>query len=203
MLKTAPSQLVLATGNQGKVNELKDLLSPLQVEVLPQSEFHVEDAEETGLSFVENALIKARHACAVTSRPALADDSGLAVDALQGAPGIYSARYAGASATDDENIEKLLNALSDVPKESRTASFHCVLVYMEHAGDPTPLIAHGSWHGRIAMQRLGDGGFGYDPVFYIPALVCTAAQLSAAEKKAHSHRGQALKLLLQNLQARA
>ncbi|MCC5854375.1 MAG: RdgB/HAM1 family non-canonical purine NTP pyrophosphatase [Idiomarina sp.] len=199
----APDTLVLATGNPGKRAELSDLLAPLGVNVVSQTDFHVEDAEETGLSFVENALIKARHACARTSRPALADDSGLAVNALQGAPGIYSARYAGPQASDSANVAKLLEALDGVPVEQRGAAFHCVLVYMEHAGDPTPLIAHGMWHGRIAEARAGDGGFGYDPIFYIPELGCTAAELSKEDKREVSHRGQALRQLLQHFRARS
>lgn len=200
-------QIVLATGNPGKVTELEDLLAPLGYEVLPQSAFHVEDAEETGLTFVENAIIKARHACAVTSRPALADDSGLAVDALQGAPGIYSARYAnevtGDLSMDQKNINKLLHALKDTPAPERGAAFHCVLVYMRHAGDPTPLIAHGMWRGQIAMHAEGEGGFGYDPVFYVPELGCTAAQLDKAQKRAVSHRGQALQQLTSALKHEA
>ncbi|WP_113908102.1 RdgB/HAM1 family non-canonical purine NTP pyrophosphatase [Aliidiomarina celeris] len=197
-------QVVLATGNQGKIVELEDLLAPLGFEVLPQSAFHVEDAEETGLSFVENAIIKARHACAVTGRPALADDSGLAVDALQGAPGIYSARYAqevtGEQSMDQKNIAKLLHALEGTPQHERGAAFHCVLVFMLHAGDPTPLIAHGMWHGEIATSARGEGGFGYDPVFYSPELGCTAAELSKEQKRAVSHRGKALTKLYSQLQ---
>lgn len=198
----APSQLVLATGNKGKVAELQHVLAPLGVNVLPQSHFNVTDVDETGLTFVENAIIKARHACAATGLPALADDSGLAVNALQGAPGIYSARYAGANASDSDNVDKLLTALSNVVSEQRSAAFHCVLVYMTHANDPTPLIAHGVWHGKIAPAAFGAGGFGYDPVFFVPERNCTAAELTAADKFELSHRGQALRLLLAQLKAK-
>lgn len=192
-------KIVLATGNQGKVAELHDLLTPLQVEVIPQTELHVSDADETGLTFVENALIKARHAAALTGLPALADDSGLAVDALHGAPGIYSARYAGPDATDRDNVDKLLAALSHVPPAKRTASFHCVLVFLRHATDPTPLICHGQWHGSITSAIAGDGGFGYDPIFYVASEHCTAAQLPKDKKRVLSHRGQALQQLLPQL----
>ena len=198
----APHSLVLATGNKGKVAELQHVLAPLGVQVLPQSHFQVTDAEETGLTFVENAIIKARHACAATGLPALADDSGLAVNALQGAPGIYSARYAGSEATDQDNILKLLGALSHISSDQRGAAFHCVLVYMAHANDPTPLIAHGAWHGQIAAAPSGASGFGYDPVFYVPERDCTAAELSAPEKFDLSHRGQALRVLLEQLKAK-
>src|SRR5690554_1704478 len=199
----APHSLVLATGNKGKVAELQHVLAPLGVQVLPQSHFQVTDADETGLTFVENAIIKARHACAATGLPALADDSGLAVDALQGSPGIYSARYAGEHATDITNIEKLLADLQDVPEHERGAAFHCVLVYMSHANDPTPIIAHGLWQGRIALQASGQAGFGYDPIFYVPTHHCTGAELAPEVKFELSHRGHALRQLLQQLQASA
>lgn len=194
------NKIVLATGNQGKVAELSAMLAPYACEVLPQSVFQLTDADETGLSFVENAIIKARHAALATGLPAIADDSGLAVDALQGAPGIYSARYAGEGSNDQLNIEKLLVELSSTPAEQRRAQFHCVLVFMRHAEDPTPLISHGSWAGQILKQPAGEGGFGYDPVFYLPEQDCTAAQLSKAEKQQLSHRGQALRQLLAQLQ---
>ncbi|WP_377149277.1 RdgB/HAM1 family non-canonical purine NTP pyrophosphatase [Pseudidiomarina halophila] len=194
-------EVVLATGNQGKIRELKRLLQPLDWHVRAQGEWNFEEAEETGLSFVENAILKARHAAQHTGLPALADDSGLAVDALGGAPGIYSARYAGASASDQDNVAKLLVALADTPAERRTASFHCVLAFMRHASDPTPVLCHGVWHGEIAMQPSGEGGFGYDPVFYLAGENCTAAQLSAEQKQQLSHRGQALRQLIQQLQA--
>ncbi|MDP4534620.1 XTP/dITP diphosphatase [Alkalimonas collagenimarina] len=194
------NKIVLATGNQGKVAELSSMLEPFSCQVVPQSEFQLSDADETGLTFVENAIIKARHAALATGLPAIADDSGLAVDALQGAPGIYSARYAGEGSNDQLNIEKLLTELCSTPTEQRQAQFHCVLVFMRHAEDPTPLISHGSWAGQILKQPAGEGGFGYDPVFYLPEQDCTAAQLSKAKKQQLSHRGQALRQLLAQLQ---
>ncbi|SFR10822.1 XTP/dITP diphosphohydrolase [Enterobacter sp. kpr-6] len=192
-------KVVLATGNAGKVRELASLLNDFGLDVVAQTELGVESAEETGLTFIENAIIKARHAAQVTGLPALADDSGLAVDVLGGAPGIYSARFSGVDATDQQNLEKLLEELQDVPDDKRQAQFHCVLVYMRHADDPTPLVCHGSWPGVIARQSAGEGGFGYDPIFYVPALCKTAAELTREEKSAVSHRGQALKLLLEAL----
>ncbi|CAM3709086.1 XTP/dITP diphosphatase [Rahnella bruchi] len=188
-------KVVLATGNAGKVRELAHLLADFGLDVVAQTELGVESAEETGLTFIENAILKARHAAAITGLPAVADDSGLAVDFLGGAPGIYSARYAGADACDQENLDKLLVALKDVPQGQRSAQFHCVLVYMRHAEDPTPLVCHGSWAGEITFAEAGAGGFGYDPIFYVPELGKTAAELSREEKSAVSHRGQALKLL--------
>ncbi|MDH2895120.1 XTP/dITP diphosphatase [Rahnella sp. PAMC25617] len=188
-------KVVLATGNAGKVRELAHLLAEFGLDVVAQTELGVESAEETGLTFIENAILKARHAAAVTGLPAVADDSGLAVDFLGGAPGIYSARYAGVDASDQQNLDKLLVALKDVPQGQRNAQFHCVLVYMRHAEDPTPLVCHGSWAGEITFAQAGEGGFGYDPIFYVPELSKTAAELSREEKSAVSHRGQALKLL--------
>ena len=190
-------KVVLATGNPGKVRELADLLADFGLNVVAQTELGVDSAEETGLTFIENAILKARHAAQITGLPAIADDSGLAVDALGGAPGIYSARYAGVDASDQQNLDKLLVALKDVPQGSRGAQFHCVLVYMRHAEDPTPLVFHGSWAGEIAFESAGAGGFGYDPVFYVPELGRTAAELSRDEKSAVSHRGKALKLMLE------
>ena len=192
-------KVVLATGNAGKVRELASLLNDFGLDVVAQTELGVESAEETGLTFIENAIIKARHAAQVTGLPAIADDSGLAVDALGGAPGIYSARFAGVDATDQQNLEKLLVELQDVPDSERQAQFHCVLVYMRHADDPTPLVCHGSWQGTIARAPAGSGGFGYDPIFVVPEAGKTAAELTADEKRAASHRGQALKLLLEAL----
>lgn len=189
-------KIVLATSNKGKLAELSQLLAPLQLSIVPQSELGVSDADETGLSFVENAILKARHAALVTGLPAIADDSGLAVDALGGAPGIYSARYAGEAASDDSNIDKLLQALKDVPQDQRSAQFHCVLVYMRHAEDPTPLICHGIWHGEINLSRSGEHGFGYDPVFFVPSEGCTSAELPRERKQQLSHRGKALSELL-------
>ncbi|CAI2003260.1 dITP/XTP pyrophosphatase [Serratia plymuthica] len=190
-------KVVLATGNPGKVRELADLLADFGLNVVAQTELGVDSAEETGLTFIENAILKARHAAQITGLPAIADDSGLAVDALGGAPGIYSARYAGVDASDQQNLDKLLVALKDVPQGSRGAQFHCVLVYMRHAEDPTPLVFHGSWAGEITFESAGAGGFGYDPVFYVPELGRTAAELSRDEKSAVSHRGKALKLMLE------
>ncbi len=190
-------KVVLATGNAGKVRELAGLLADFGLDVVAQTELGVSSAEETGLTFIENAILKARHAAQVTGLPAIADDSGLAVNALGGAPGIYSARYAGEEASDQKNLEKLLIALKDVPDTERQAQFHCVLVYMRHAEDPTPLVFHGCWDGIITRTPAGEGGFGYDPIFYIPGEGKTASQLTREEKSAISHRGQALKLLLE------
>lgn len=194
-------KIVLASNNKGKVREFGEMLATLDMEVLPQATFNIEDADETGLTFVENAIIKARHASAIAGLPAIADDSGLEVDFLNGAPGIYSARYSGEGATDEKNLLKLLEALKDVPEEKRTARFQCVLVYMRHAEDPTPLICQGTWEGIILTEPQGDNGFGYDPVFYVPTHKCSSAQLSAEEKNKLSHRGQALKMLLAALKA--
>lgn len=190
-------KVVLATGNAGKVRELASLLQDFGLEVVAQTELGVDSAEETGLTFIENAILKARHAAQVTGLPAIADDSGLAVEILGGAPGIYSARYAGVNATDQQNLEKLLAALEEVPEGKRQAHFHCVLVYMRHAEDPTPLVCHGSWEGVITRAPAGEGGFGYDPIFFVPSAGKTAAELTREEKSAISHRGQALKLLLE------
>ena len=188
--------IVLASSNPGKVREINRVLAGLNVIVRPQAEFNVIDAEETGLTFVENAILKARNAAQHTGLPAIADDSGLEVDALAGAPGIYSARYAGVSATDLENLEKLLDALADVPEENRGARFQCLMVYMRHADDPTPLICQGSWEGRILTAARGSNGFGYDPVFYVPTHNCASAELAADIKNSLSHRGQALRQLV-------
>lgn len=189
-------ELVLASGNQGKLREFSALLSDRGVNVVPQNQFDVPEAEETGLSFVENAILKARNACAHSGLPSLADDSGLEVDALQGAPGIYSARYAGENASDQENYEKLLEALAKVAPEERTARFQCVLVYMRHANDPTPQVFQGNWEGRILTEPSGAGGFGYDPVFWVPEENCAAAEMSKEKKNRISHRGKAMQQLL-------
>lgn len=196
---TMKKQLVLATGNQGKVKELAAMLETLHIEVLPQSQFNVPEVAETGTTFVENAIIKARHAAKITGLPAVADDSGLEVDALNGAPGVYSARFAGSNASDNDNIQKLLADMDG--KENRNARFWCVLVYMKHENDPTPIICQASWEGKITLKPAGNGGFGYDPVFFVPTLNCSAAALSKEEKNAISHRGQALKMLAEHLQA--
>jgi XTP/dITP diphosphohydrolase len=194
--------IVLASSNAGKVREFNQLLGDLRFEVVPQSQFNVTDAEETGLTFVENAILKARNAAQHTGLPALADDSGLEVDALHGAPGIYSARYAGPKASDAENLEKLLGMLKDVPEQKRSARFQCVLVHLRHALDPTPLICQGTWEGRILMAARGTSGFGYDPVFFVPSHACSAAELPAATKNALSHRSQALRQFLAALAGR-
>ena len=193
-------KIVLATGNPGKVKELQSLLAPLGIEIVPQSEFDVPEAEETGSTFVENAIIKARNAAKHTGLPAIADDSGLAVDFLGGAPGVYSARYAGADANDADNIVKLLASLKEAPDAERNAQFHCVLVLMQHENDPTPVISHSQWHGEILREVKGEGGFGYDPVFWVESLGKSAAELEKSEKNAISHRGQALQKLLAQLQ---
>jgi XTP/dITP diphosphohydrolase len=194
------SQIVLATGNQGKLREFAQLLAPLSINVVTQAEMGVTEVAETGLSFVENAIIKARNACAQTGLPAIADDSGLEVDALLGAPGIYSSRYAGENASDADNIDALLTALQDVPDTERQARFQCVLVFMRHADDPTPLICQGTWHGQILTTPAGEGGFGYDPVFFVAETDCSAAELSAQQKHAVSHRGQAMRRFIEEFQ---
>jgi XTP/dITP diphosphohydrolase len=184
-------KLVLASGNAGKLAELRDLLGA-QFELHAQSEFGVDDAEETGLSFIENAILKARHAARTTGLPALGDDSGLCVDALHGAPGLYSARYAGTHGDSEANIHKLLRELDGVPDDARGARFVCVLALVRHADDPMPLVAEGAWEGRILHARRGGNGFGYDPVFFSPAHGCGAAELPAETKNRDSHRGIAL-----------
>ncbi|WP_392551757.1 RdgB/HAM1 family non-canonical purine NTP pyrophosphatase [Orbus wheelerorum] len=190
---------VLATNNQGKVKELQSLLADAGFNVVAQSEYHIADADEIGLTFIENAIIKARHCAQLTGSPSIADDSGLAVDALGGAPGIYSARYFGEGATDQKNNQKLLAALQDVPPQKRTAYFYCALVYMRSASDPTPIVCLGKWRGMILEQAQGEGGFGYDPLFFIPELNASAAELTKEHKSQISHRGQALKQLIDKL----
>ena len=192
-------KVVLASGNKGKVREINQILAGLDIEVVPQTEFGVEEIEETGLTFVENAILKARNAAQVTGLPAIADDSGLEVDALKGEPGIYSARYAGVGATDEANLQKLLAAMESIQEPERTARFQCLMVYMEHGSDPTPLICQGTWEGRITTEPQGENGFGYDPVFLVPEHNCTSAQLSSDEKNSLSHRGQALRKLVDAL----
>ena len=192
-------RIVLASGNVGKAREISEMLANHRIEVLPQSAFNVVEVEETGLTFVENALLKARNAAAQSGLPAIADDSGLEVDALHGAPGIYSARYAGSTASDSDNLTKLLTALADVPGAQRTARFQCLIVYMEHANDPTPLICQGTWEGRILFESRGTQGFGYDPVFFVRTHNCSAAELPPVAKNNLSHRGQALRQLLRAL----
>jgi len=194
--------IVLASNNTGKVREFNALLAGLDLEVVPQSQFGVAEIEETGLTFVENAILKARNAAQHARRAAIADDSGLEVDALDGAPGIYSARYAGPGASDSANLEKVLGMLNGVPEAKRTARFQCVLVYLRHALDPTPLIVQGTWEGRILDAPRGRSGFGYDPVFFVPTHGCSAAELQPETKNALSHRGQALRRLLELLPGR-
>ena len=200
MLRTAHpgpvKEIVLASSNPGKVREINQLLAQLDLHVRPQGAYGVPDIEETGLTFVENAILKARNAAQHTGLPAIADDSGIEVDALNGAPGIYSARFAGAGAGDQANLEKLLAEMRDVPEAQRGARFQCLLVYLRHAGDPTPLICQGTWEGRILSAARGDNGFGYDPVFYVPTHDCSSAELSPEVKNSLSHRGQALRQLL-------
>jgi XTP/dITP diphosphohydrolase len=192
------TKLVLASNNEGKLREIEQILAPLGWEVRPQSDWAVGEADEDRLTFVENALIKARHAAERTRLPALGDDSGLLVDALDGRPGLRSARYAG-GAGSAANVEKLLEELQDVPEADRGAHFYCVMVMMRSAIDPAPLVSTGRWEGRIAAAPSGEGGFGYDPVFFIPERDCTAAQLPEAVKNAISHRGQALAGMISKL----
>lgn len=187
---------VLATGNQGKVKEMSELLNSFSIEVLPQSLFSVPDVPETGTTFVENAIIKARHAAKLTGLPAIADDSGLEVDFINGQPGIYSSRFAGENATDQENIDKLLNKLEGINPEQRKARFQCVLVYMRHELDPTPIICQGTWEGSITEMQQGESGFGYDPVFWVDSEQCCSAQLTKQRKGELSHRGKALTQLV-------
>lgn len=193
-------QIVLASGNKGKLAEFDQLLAHYGVAVLPQSQFNVSEVAETGTTFVENAIIKARHAAAITGLAAIADDSGLEVDILQGAPGIYSARYAGENAKDQDNVLKLLDTLKDQPAPRR-ARFQCVLVYMRHANDPTPIICQASWEGQIDFSQRGDNGHGYDPIFIPENHQCSAAELSSDAKNASSHRGKALVQLIAAMQA--
>lgn len=192
-------QLVLATANKGKLRQFQALLAACEIEVQPQNQFGIEPVEETGLTFVENAILKARHAAAATGIPALSDDSGIEVDHLQGAPGIYSARFAGAGASDADNNRKLLEQLAGVAPEQRTARYQCVLVYMRHALDPTPVICQAAWEGYILEAPAGEGGFGYDPVFFDPRYQCSSAQLDSDIKARVSHRGQAMAQLLDAL----
>jgi XTP/dITP diphosphohydrolase len=196
------SKLILASGNAGKLKEFSDLLQPLGWQVEPQSVYQVEEAEETGLTFVENALIKARNAAQATGCAALADDSGIEVDALKGAPGIYSARFAGVGSSDAENNAHLLKELDGLSPEKRTARYWCVLALMRHALDPTPIIVQASWEGQVLSEAQGEGGFGYDPLFWLPDLNKTAAELSKEEKNRLSHRGRASQLLWTALQER-
>lgn len=193
------AKVVLASGNLKKIDEFKTLFSPSN-QIIPQPQLGIESIDETGLSFIENALLKARHAAKESGLPAFADDSGLVVEALDGAPGIFSARYAGPSATDLDNCQKLLKALE--PASNRSAFFHATIAFVEHAKDPDPIIAQGRWHGEILKSPRGQGGFGYDPLFYIHDVKMSAAELSASEKNQRSHRGQAIRALIQQLNLR-
>lgn len=195
-----PHRVVIASGNAGKLAEFSQLLAHWECEAVPQSEFEIPAVEETGDSFVENALLKAHAAAQYSGLPAIADDSGLEVDALAGAPGIYSARYAGADADDAANNRKLLAALQGIPEAARTARFHCALVYLRHWQDPNPVICQASWEGRILEAPAGEGGFGYDPLFFSPQQGCSAAELDRETKNRVSHRGQAMALLLSALE---
>ena len=190
------SKIVLASGNVGKLKEFSAPLSELDMDIIPQSDFNVSEAEETGLTFVENAILKARHACLHTGLPAIADDSGIEVDALNGEPGIYSARYSGIGASNQQNLQALLDALKDIPEPKRTARYQCVIVYLSHAEDPTPIICQASWEGKILLAPVGLGGFGYDPIFWVQESNCSAAELTSHQKYTVSHRGKAIRQLL-------
>jgi XTP/dITP diphosphohydrolase len=196
-----PEKIVLASNNPGKVKEFQELLRRADIELRPQADFNISEAEETGLSFVENAIIKARHASEQAQLPAIADDSGLEVDFLKGAPGIYSSRFAGEHASDADNNAKLLELLAELPMTQRSARFQCLLVYLRHPQDPTPMICQGTWEGHILTAAQGNNGFGYDPLFFVPEQQCSSAQLSAEDKNRLSHRGKAMKLLLKHLVA--
>ena len=191
--------IVLASSNPGKVREINQMLGGLHLSVVPQSDFKVIDAEETGLTFIENALLKARNATRHTGLPAIADDSGIEVDYLNGAPGIYSARYAGKNASDEQNLRKLLDDLVGIPEAERTARFQCLMVYLRHEFDPTPIICQGTWEGRILLELRGANGFGYDPIFFVPTHNCSSAELPPEVKNKLSHRGQALRALVSAL----
>ena len=194
-------QLVIASGNQGKLRELNALLQPLNYELLTQAELSVPEVPETGTTFVENAIIKARNAAQHTGLAAIADDSGIEVDALNGAPGVYSARFAGPDASDASNNALLIEKLSQVPESARSARYRAVIVYLRHAADPSPIICEGSWEGSIVLEPRGDGGFGYDPYFWVASEQCTSAELPAGIKNKLSHRGQALRELVRRLTA--
>jgi len=192
-------KIVLASNNAGKAREISEILAAYGISVVPQSDFGVPEIPETGLTFVENALLKARNACHHTGLPALADDSGIEIDALNGAPGIYSARYAGIGATDKANLQKALTKLKDIPEEKRSARFQCLMVLLQHENDPTPLIFQGTWEGSILTEPHGENGFGDDPIFYVPEHQCSSAQLSPAVKNGLSHRGKALNALAEQI----
>ena len=194
-------RVVLASGNAGKVREISAILADLDLDVLPQSQFGVPEVAETGSTFVENAIIKARNAAGHAGLPAIADDSGIEVDALDGAPGVYSARYAGEGASDRQNLDKLLADMAGVPAPGRGARFHCVMVYMAHPADPTPVICHGVWEGSLLEAPRGTNGFGYDPIFLVPEYACASAELPPDVKNRISHRARAVRLLLERLRS--
>ena len=195
------NKLVLASANPGKIKELQEWLDKLGITIVPQGDLGIPDIEETGLTFIENAILKARNASALSNLPAIADDSGIEVDYLKGAPGIYSARFSGEHATDATNRTKLLKALEGVHQDKRTARYQAVIVYLRHAQDPTPIICQGTWEGSITLIERGDQGFGYDPIFYVPELKCHAAELDRATKQSLSHRGKAIAQFLEQLGA--
>ena len=197
--RAAGRQVVLASGNPGKLREIQAILDDVDIDLIPQSRFKVTEAIESGLSFVENALIKARHAGVACGLPTIADDSGIEVDVLDGRPGIYSARYAGEGVRDEIHLQKLLRETEGVPESQRSCRFHCVMVYMRHPEDPTPIICHGVWEGRLLTEPVGENGFGYDPIFYVRSEGCSSAQLSPQRKNHLSHRGQALRQLVKRL----
>ena len=193
------SKLVIASANAGKILELQSSLRELDITVIPQGELNIPDIEETGLSFVENSILKARNATALSGLPAIADDSGLEVDFLKGAPGIYSARFSGENATDASNREKLLSLLADVPASERSARYQTVIVFMRHSTDPTPIICQGTWEGQISTEQRGSNGFAYDSIFFVPSRNCHAAELDDETKQRLSHRGKAMSAFLQQL----
>jgi non-canonical purine NTP pyrophosphatase (RdgB/HAM1 family) len=198
-VSTKSNNIILASGNAGKAREIGQLLEGLNVNVLPQSEFNVPEIEETGLTFIENAILKARNAAHHTGLPAIADDSGIAVNVLQGRPGIFSARFAGVDASDKDNFEKLIDMVKPFPEKMRTARFICSMAYLRHGDDPIPVIAEGIWEGQLVTEPKGENGFGYDPIFYVSSQQCTSAELSPEVKNKLSHRGQALRSLFEQL----
>ncbi len=199
--KTAkPQKIVLATGNLNKVKEINAIVESIPVVVLPQSQFQIKEAVETGTTFIENAIIKARNASEQTGLPAIADDSGIEVDALNGEPGVYSSRYSGPDSNDQKNLEKLIENIKNVPEERRSCRYWCVMVYLKHAKDPTPVVCQASWEGQLITTPMGSNGFGYDPIFWIPSQKATAAQITLEQKNSMSHRAKALKMLFAHLQ---
>lgn len=203
MIKDGSLQIILASSNAGKIAEFQTLLQELPIEWIPQSELNIPDIEETGKTFVENAIMKARHAAKLSGLPAIGDDSGLVVDALDGAPGVLSSRFAGKKATDHDRIQKLLTLMKDVEEIDRLATYHCVLALIEYENDPVPLICHGIWEGSILFEPRGHNGFGYDPIFYVPTHACSAAELDMEEKNRISHRGQVTEQLLEVFESMA